>query len=76
NSTSALLDKLNQFAQTPPFSVGVVTAITEEQASVLLKEGITITLPWSGISWAKKDLGNGRFGASPSRVADVLNPGA
>jgi penicillin-binding protein 1A len=51
---SALLDKLNQFAQTAPFTVGVVVSLYDQEARVLLKDGTMITLPWSGMSWARR----------------------
>lgn len=66
-SKNALLDSLNQFAQTPPFSVGVVLSIEEPDVLILLKNGDIITLPWSGISWAA--------GHNPNRISEVLEPG-
>jgi penicillin-binding protein 1A len=72
---NALLDKLNQFAQTPPFYVGVIISVEGQVARVLLKEGNIITLPWSGLSWARKDLGQGRFARNPSQASEVLSGG-
>lgn len=65
HSHSALLDKLNQYAQTAPFTIGMVISVSDQDARVLLKDGTQFILPWSGMSWARR-------GGSAS---DILKPG-
>lgn len=44
----------------------VVTELKDQEAKVLLKTGKSVTLPWSGISWAK---------GGATTAADILNVG-
>lgn len=71
-----LLNELDAYNDAAIFNVGVVTSISEREARVLLKSGQTITLPWSGLSWAKKDLGKLLYGRRPDRVSDIFRAGA
>lgn len=58
------------------FERALVIDIDSQSATAVLKTGERITLPWSGLSWAKKDLGNLLFGKRPSSVSEIFRPGA
>jgi penicillin-binding protein 1A len=57
-------------------SVALVTAINENNsASLLMRAGVTDTLPWAGIKWAKPFIDRSTSGPSPESAADVLAVG-
>lgn len=52
-----------------------VLTVNNDSAIALLANGEKITLPWNGLSWARKDLGNLRVGYNPKTAHDILKPG-
>jgi penicillin-binding protein 1A len=53
-----------------------VLKVEDSSALVLLASGQEITLPWEGLSWARKDLGQLRVSYNPKTAHDVLKPGS
>ncbi len=53
----------------------VVTKVNEQDALVLLADGQTVDIPWQGLSWARRALGNNLFRTRPKLASDVLKPG-
>ena len=53
----------------------LVTAVREQSAEVNVKGGRNVTIPWSGLSWARAAAGDGTVGPEPKRAADVLHAG-
>ncbi len=70
-----LLSELRSVRNAAVLQPGVVTADNDKDVDVLLKEGGYISIPWSGLSWAKKDLGNLRYGHHPKYPSEVLKKG-
>ncbi len=57
-------------------SVALVTALHgNNSASILLRDGATDTLPWSGIRWAKPFIDRETTGPAPEKIEDVLAAG-
>lgn len=57
-------------------SVALVTAIGENNnASILLRGGVTDVLPWKGMKWAKPFIDRETTGPEPESAADVLAVG-
>ncbi len=57
-------------------SVALVTAVNEDNtASILLRDGETATVPWSGIHWAKAFIDRETAGPEPEAATDVLATG-
>ena len=57
-------------------SVALVTALGDDNsATALLSNGTDITVPWSGISWAKPFIDLETTGPAPEAVTDVLTVG-
>ena len=70
-----ILQTLDQFAP-GGLSVALVTKINDNNsAEIVFKNGVTTTVPWSGVSWAKPFVDRGTTGETPESVADVLNEG-
>jgi penicillin-binding protein 1A len=54
---------------------GVVMRMGSTDIAVLLQDGRYITIPWTGLSWARPQLKNARVGAAPKRPADIVSIG-
>ena len=53
----------------------LVTTVDGKQAGVLLSDGEVGTIPWQGMSWARRFRNQDRRGAKPRKAADILTPG-
>ena len=53
---------------------GVIT-VNRHSIVVLLPDGRAITVPWSGLSWARPALENGYVGLVPHQASDILKVG-
>ncbi len=56
-------------------SPAVVVNVEEKTAQVLVKNNHEQTIPWSGMSWARKFLTDDRQGAAPTSAEDILAVG-
>jgi len=58
-------------------SIALVTETDEasNSATTITSDGSKLTIPWSGISWAKPFIDRETTGPEPESVADVLQPG-
>lgn len=46
-----------------------------QSLTVLFADGTQVTVPWSGLSWARPALKGGYVGAKPERASDIVTPG-
>lgn len=53
----------------------IVTQVNAQSAEALLDDGSIITIPWQGMSWARKEIKNLALGAKPKTAADILKQG-
>ncbi len=68
-------ERLEQYAP-GGLSVALVTGLADDNsASIIFRGGLTATLPWGGISWAKPFIDRETAGEPPATVADVLAVG-
>jgi len=57
-------------------SVVLVTAVNDNNtANIVFRDGVTATLPWRGIRWAKPFIDRETTGPAPETAAEVLSPG-
>ena len=58
-------------------SVALVTAVSEIDSSItaIFRNGAGLTVPWSGLSWARPFIDRSTTGPEPESAADVLAPG-
>jgi len=54
---------------------GLVTAVVEQRAEILLSDDSSIDIAWEGMSWARPYMGVNRLGKSPKLAADILAVG-
>ena len=54
----------------------IILSVEEQEATALIQDGSTITIPWSGLSWARPSLKkHGWVGNLPKRAAQVVSQG-
>jgi len=69
------LEILDQYAP-GGLSLALVVAVNENNsADIVFRDGGTATVPWHGISWAKRFIDRETTGPAPETVAEVLTPG-
>ena len=54
---------------------GLVTSVGDADIQVYLKDGTVISVPWSGMKWARPYIDNYHAGSAPQSPADVVKPG-
>ena len=52
-----------------------VSEVKAQSARVLLENGKTVTIPWSGLAWARPNLQGKYVGPLPQSASDILNVG-
>ena len=68
-------DQLEQYAP-GGLSVALVTEVREDNTvSVVMRDGVSATLPWQGIRWAKPFIDRETTGPAPETAAEVLAAG-
>jgi penicillin-binding protein 1A len=58
-----------------PLRPALVVSVAERAAQVFTVADGLLTIPWEGLSWARKYLSHDGRGASPNKAADVVTPG-
>ncbi len=54
---------------------GLVIALGEREATVLIPDGRLIRLPWEGLEWARPFVDDNRLGPAPKTAGDILREG-
>lgn len=70
-----LLAELRRFRTIGPLQPALVTEVTDEKASALLKSGESISLELKGMEWARRFIDNVDRGPAPKKVSDVVEVG-
>ncbi len=63
------LEKFQAFANTYPAQV---TQVNQNSFEALMQDGSTVTVPWSGMSWARRYRSANSVGAAPNRAAEIV----
>lgn len=71
----AYSDLLGGYIDIGPLRPALVVAVGEREAQVFTVADGPLTIPWDGLSWARKYLSHDGRGASPNKAADVVTPG-
>ena len=70
-----ILQTLDQYAP-GGLSIALVTSVNDNNsADIVFKNGVSSTIPWSGLSWAKPNIDGETTGPAPESAADVLTAG-
>ena len=63
---------LNQFVAYANTYPAQVTKVSSNSFEALMQDGSTVTVPWSGMSWARPYRNANSVGASPSRASQIV----
>ncbi|MGO2127158.1 MAG: penicillin-binding protein 1A [Pseudoalteromonas prydzensis] len=74
-SHSEILEKLKPVKEIGPLLAAAVLEVSEQSATVLLKNGKQASLDWDNLKWARKYITRYRQGFPPKTAGDILNPG-
>ncbi|AXI01932.1 penicillin-binding protein 1A [Aquirhabdus parva] len=50
-----------------------VTKVSKQSFDAVFSNGLTITVPWSGMSWARKYYSTDRVGGAPSNASEIVH---
>ncbi|WP_372759895.1 penicillin-binding protein 1A [Pseudoalteromonas sp.] len=75
-TTSQILNALKDVYELGDLHAGVVVAVNEKTADVILKNGQQTTLTWDNLKWARKFITRYRQSFAPKVASDILVPGA
>ncbi len=53
----------------------VITSVSQHEAQAITQQGAHITIPWSGLSWARRALKKGWMGSKPTSARQVVQVG-
>lgn len=70
-----ILDHLKTYPSYGDLHPAVIIAVAHNTASALLTNGTKITIPFAGVSWARRYLTDNLQGELPKQVSDVLKAG-
>lgn len=74
--TPTLLNKLAEIPRYAPLVPAVVMAVDEQSIDVLDADGISRTIDWEGLDWARAYITDSRQGEDPKVASDILSAGA
>jgi penicillin-binding protein 1A len=69
------IELLNPYQPIGEASPVLVTAVHERAVEALDTRGTTLTIQWSGLSWARQYVSTDQLGKAPQRAADLVKPG-
>ena len=58
-----------------PLQAAWVTQVNTQSVQAMMSDGQTITIPWTGLSWARRYISATRRGSAPKQASDLLKPG-
>ncbi len=73
--TTELIQSLKKFPVIGDLMPGVIQEVKFREVICLTREGEVITIPWQGLSWARKALRKGWVGKAPNEAQDVVSAG-
>lgn len=75
SNTLAWAEILERIPTLNDLKPAAVMSLTHDTVTAMLSTGELITIPWSGLEWAKPQLKKGWTGATPKNSASILQPG-
>lgn len=74
-TTEELLAELRRFRTIGPLQPAIVTEVSDEAATALIKSGESITIPLENMKWARRFIDNVDRGPEPKKASDAVQPG-
>jgi len=74
-SEETLLEALAEYRQLSELDIAVVIKVASRSAQVLTLDKGTMTIPWAGLSWARRYIDANRMGRNPKTATEILSVG-
>ncbi|MEC6832609.1 PBP1A family penicillin-binding protein [Photobacterium toruni] len=74
-NANQIVEKLSSQPTYGELIPAVVTNVSQQTATVVTKQGQTVTLNWNGMKWARKFQTNSSQGPAPTTAAQILTAG-
>ena len=75
SAAASVPEALAEYAAPGDVTTGLVQTVAERAVEVLKADGEVVRIDWSGLAWARPQLGRNAMGPRPEVAADVLTPG-
>lgn len=75
DNRAAWIKKLKDITPVNQLHPAAVLSVTDQSATVLLADQSVVTIPWSGLSWARKAFKSGYAGPKPTSAKQIVQPG-
>jgi len=72
---SVWTEKLQAMKTLNHLQLAVVVSVAPQAVEALLASGKTITIPWLGLAWARRQNADGSLGPSPTMASDIVSVG-
>lgn len=69
------LDIFNDIQTPADLQAALVLAVTDKEAMVVSADERLITIPWDGLSWARRYFGENAMGPRPESADEIIKPG-
>ncbi len=76
SETDEIVKILKSTPTVGPLIPALVTQVMDQSAEAYLADGTKTTIPWAGLSWARKFISEDQRGPQPKSASDILVPGA
>lgn len=74
-SVETIVRELEQEYRIGFLEPAIVVTVAEKSFDAMLKNGTKVTIPWEGISWARRSYGSAGLGRRPTQAVEVVSRG-
>lgn len=74
-SATEIHTALAKYPQVNDLSAVVVKSVVEQSVQAMTRDGLMISIPWKGLSWARPAMRKGYMGRAPLNAAQILKIG-
>lgn len=75
NSPEVIRHLLAQYPTINEIEPAIILSVDEQHATAVTHQGVTLTIPWQGLSWARPALNKGWVGRAPELASQVVKVG-
>ena len=69
------LDIFSDIKMPADLQAALVLSVSDKEAMVVLADEQLVTIPWDGLSWARRYIGENAMGPKPERADEIINAG-
>ena len=69
------LKALDDFPEYAGLNLALITQVGATEVRAVMRNKTAVFIPWSGLAWARPEIGELKMGATPKSAQDILKPG-